>query len=177
MAPLQIRRRSSLRRLDDHRHPLAGEIEGDLVDFLVVRHRVLLVDLLELQDRAIQDVAEPRLKMAVEIGQHEDPFILVADDVAMPLQDHPVQGERAGLVGAEHVHGAEVLDRVQPLDDHFLPRHADGAAGEADRDDHRQHLGREAHGHGQGEEESASFQSPFVSPLMRNTSGTITAMK
>ena len=46
----------------------------------------------------------------------------------MPLQDHAVQRERAGLVGAEHVHRAEVLDRVQPLDDHLLPRHGDGAA-------------------------------------------------
>ena len=95
----------------------------------------------------------------------------------MPLQDHAVQGERAGLVGAEHVHGAEVLDRVQPLDDHFLPRHADRAAGEADRDDHRQHFGRQAHGHGQGEEERLLPIALSSSPLMRNTRGTITDMK
>ena len=59
----------------------------------------------------------------------------------------------------------------------FLPRHGDGALGEADGDDHRQHFRRQADGHGQGEEERLAFQSCLVSPLIRNTSGTMTAMK
>ena len=35
--------------------------------------------------------------------------------------DHAL-GERAGLVGAQHVHAAEVLDRVQVTDEHAVPR-------------------------------------------------------
>ena len=88
-----------------------------------------------------------------------------------------VHRERAGLVGAEHVHRAEVLDGVEPLDDDLLLRHRQRALGEADRDDHRQHFRRQADGHGQREEEAPRFQLCLVRPLMRNTSGTITAMK
>jgi hypothetical protein len=36
----------------------------------------------------------------------------------------------------------------------FFLRHGDGALRQADRDDHRQHLRREANGHGDGEKES-----------------------
>ncbi len=55
----------------------------------------------------------------------------------------------------KHVHAAEILDGVEPLDDHLLAAHGERALGEADGDDHGQHLGREAHGHGQREEEGA----------------------
>ena len=42
---------------------------------------------------------------------------------------------------------------LQPLDDDLLARHGDGALGQADGHDHRQHFRSQAHGHGHGEEE------------------------
>ena len=88
----------------------------------------------------------------------------------MALQDDPVLRQRAGLVGAEDVHGPEVLDRIEALDDHLLARHRQGALGQVDRHDHRQHLGRQPDRDGHGER-NASIQSPLVRPLMRKTSG------
>ena len=73
----------------------------------------------------------------------------------MPLQHDAVLGQRAGLVGAQHIHAAEVLDGIEPLDDHLLAAHRQRALGQADRDDHRQHLRRQAHRHGHREEEGA----------------------
>jgi len=36
----------------------------------------------------------------------------------VPVEHHVAARERAGLVAAEDVHAAEVLDRLQMLDDH-----------------------------------------------------------
>ena len=41
---------------------------------------------------------------------------------------------------------------MQMLDDHFASGHGDGPLGEVYRDDHRQHLGRDAHGNGRGKQ-------------------------
>ena len=53
--------------------------------------------------------------------------------------------ERAGLVGAERVHGAEVVDRRQPLGNDAEASKPQRTACQRDGDDHRQQLGREAH--------------------------------
>ena len=50
-------------------------------------------------------------------------------------------GQRAGLVAAQHVHGAQVLDRRQALDDHLALRHALSTLAQRDGHDHRQELG------------------------------------
>ena len=71
----------------------------------------------------------------------------------MPLENDAVLGKRAGLVGAQHVHGTEVLDRVQPLHDHPLARHRDRALGEVRGHDHRQHFGRQPDGDREGEQQ------------------------
>jgi hypothetical protein len=44
------------------------------------------------------------------------------------------------------------LDSVEPLDDYLPSTHRQRALGEADRHDHRQHLGCQAHGHSYREE-------------------------
>ena len=54
------------------------------------------------------------------------------------------RGQRAGLVGAQDRHGAEIVDRGQALDDHLARRHAQRAARQGDGGDHRQQLGRQA---------------------------------
>ena len=58
-------------------------------------------------------------------------------------------GERAGLVGAEDVHGAEIVDRGKALHDHAARREPPRAIGERHGDHHRQKLGREANGKGE----------------------------
>ena len=133
----------------DDRHDPAREVERDLVDLADAGGGYRLVR----QDGLVEQVLEPGLVVRVVVGVFQYALVLLADHVAVLLQDDAVLGERAGLVRAEHVHGAEVLDRVEALDDHLLPRHRDRADGERPRDDHRQHLGGEAHGDGEREEE------------------------
>ena len=105
------------------------------------------------QHRAVQHVLQAGLEVAVQVRQREHAVVLLQHHVAVPLQDHVVHRQRAGLVGAQHVHRAEVLDGVDPLDDHLLAAHGHRALRQADRHDHRQHLGRQPHGHREREEE------------------------
>ena len=104
------------------------------------------------QHRAVEDVFQAGLEMADEIGVAQHFVAFVFEDVAMEFQDDVVNRQRAGLVGAEHVHRAEVLDGIEPLDDDFFLGHRQRALGQADGNDHRQHFRREADGHGEREE-------------------------
>ena len=72
--------------------------------------------------------------------------VLGAVDVEVALEHDAVLGEGAGLVAAEHVHGAEVLDRRQLLDDHLPAGERARALGEARGHDDGKHLGRDADG-------------------------------
>ena len=65
-------------------------------------------------------------------------------------------GERAGLVGAQDVHGAKVVDRGQALHDHAARCQPPRPMGQRHRDDHRQQLGRETDGKGQREQSDSS---------------------
>ena len=62
----------------------------------------------------------------------------------MFLEHDFIEGQRAGFIGAKNVHRPEVLNGVQALDDDFLFRHGNRALGEIDRDNHGQHLRRQA---------------------------------
>lgn len=55
----------------------------------------------------------------------------------------PEQLKRAGLVGADYVHAAEVLDRVQAADDDSFARHRAGSRGERHADSGGQELRRQ----------------------------------
>ena len=101
------------------------------------------MNLLMLEDGPIQDVFEPGLKVAIEERQLQDPLVFLQRHIAVLFEDDAVHGQRAGLVGAQHVHRAEVLDRVEALDDHLLARHQHRALGQAHAHDHRKHLRRE----------------------------------
>ena len=72
--------------------------------------------------------------------------------------DIPI-GQRAGLIAAEDLHAAEILDGGQLLDDHLLLRHTFGSLCQRDGDDHRQQFGGQAHRQRDGEEEG--LQQPF----------------
>ena len=65
----------------------------------------------------------------------------------MTLQDDAVLRQRAGFVGAQHIHRAKILNRIEALRDDLSARHRDRTLGEVDRHDHGQHFGCEANGH------------------------------
>ena len=108
-----------LRRLDHHGHQAPGEVERDFIDFPPVLERETVVQPM-LEHGAIEHVLEARLEVAVQIGEREHTFVSVAGDIAVALEEDVVLCEGAGLVGAEDVHRAEVLDGVEPLDDDAL---------------------------------------------------------
>jgi hypothetical protein len=101
------------------------------------------VDPLMPQDRIVHRAPQTRLERAVQRGQPDHSLVLSTAHVDVERQADLTFRERPRLVAAEDVHAAEVLDGGEPLDDDLLPRHADGAGGERDGDDHGQELGRQ----------------------------------
>ena len=79
--------------------------------------------------------------------------ILVAVGVEVALEHDAVLGEGAGLVAAQHVHGAEVLDRRQFLDDDLAAGEVLGSLRQTRGHDDGKHLRRDAHGHARGEQQ------------------------
>ena len=121
-----------------------------------LRHGIDLVGALRegaLDDRVIDEVLHAGREVAVEEGIAKDAGVLAAVDVEVALEHDAVLGEGAGLVGAEDVDGTEVLDRVETLDDDAGAAEVDGTLAEAGGDEHGQHLGREADGDGEREEQ------------------------
>ncbi len=64
--------------------------------------------------------------------------IVLAVGIEAPGQRDLGRGQRARLVGAQDGHGAEVVDRGEALDDHLAAGHAQCAARQRHRGDHRQ---------------------------------------
>ena len=79
--------------------------------------------------------------------------ILAPVSIDKLFQHNVVAGQCPGLIGAKNVHRPEILDGVEVLDNGVSPTATEMA------------------------KIKASNQSPFVTPLMRNTRGTITSMK
>ena len=67
----------------------------------------------------------------------------------MILQHDFILGQRAGFIGAQNVHRAEVLNGIQMFDDHFLLGQFHRAACQRRSDNHRQHFRRQAYGDGE----------------------------
>src|SRR5208337_692138 len=139
--------------VNDDGHHFATEVEGNLVYLDIVRSRQLLMQFLILQNRAVENVFEPGLEMAIEKCQFQYAVVVFQFDVAMLLQNNAIHRQRSGFVCAKHIHRTEVLDRVEPLDNHFLARHQKRALGQAYTHNHWKHLGRESYGYGQREQE------------------------
>jgi hypothetical protein len=94
--------------------------------------RVLLdrrfpVEVSAVQNRPVEQVLETRLEVADQVPRQEHVLGFAPSNVAMPHEDDTVLGERPRLVGAQHVHGSEVLDGVKPLDDYLLAAHGERA--------------------------------------------------
>jgi len=58
--------------------------------------------------------------VAVEEGELQYTEASLPNDITVLFKEDAVHRQSAGLVGAQDVHRAEVLDRVEPLDDHLL---------------------------------------------------------
>jgi len=135
--------------LDQHRHAPALEVERHLVDLGPGADIGVLVRQDGLVHRALQAAFEE----TVEVGQLQHVRAVATLGVDVALQPDARLGQGARLVGAQHVHGAHVLDGRQALDDHLGARHAQRPARQRDRHHHRQQLGRQAHGQRHGEHE------------------------
>ena len=130
--------------------------KGSLIQLLILGDQRLLVEVGAIENRPVEQVLETRLEVADQVAIQKYFLGFPPGHVAMPLEDDAVLGERAGLVGAQNVHAAEVLNRVEPLDDHLSAAHRQRALGKADGNDHGQHLGSETHRHRHREEKCAS---------------------
>jgi hypothetical protein len=105
------------------------------------------------KDRLVHRALESGLVGAVERGQPDHRLVALAPQVDVPVHRDLTHRQGPGLVAAEDVHAAEVLDGRELLDDDLLLRHADRPARQGDRDDHGQELGRQPDREGDGEQE------------------------
>ena len=139
--------------LNNNRHSPSVKVKGNFVNFLPF----LLdfsVGLVMLQNCFVHQVFEPRLKIAVDVAEFQHSVTGIAARVNILFQDDFALGDGAGLIGAEHIHRAKILDRIQALDDYLLFGHGYGPLREICRDNHRQHLGGHPHRDRDREEES-----------------------
>ncbi len=136
----------------DDRQALPQEVVRDLVDLGVAGGRKPRV-LPRRDDRGVDRVVDSRLEGGVQERELADGRRRDALRIGRVLEDDRPLGQRAGLVGAQHVHAAEVLDRVEPTDDDALPAHGARAGRERHADDRGQEFGREPDGERDREEE------------------------
>ena len=81
------------------------------------------------------------------------PCIVLTVHIQVVFQHHLVLGQRTGLVGAENVDSAKILNGVKIFDDGLLFAHGNSALSKASGHDHGQHLRSQAHGDRDAEEE------------------------
>mmetsp|Transcript_53707 Transcript_53707/g.112072 ORF Transcript_53707/g.112072 Transcript_53707/m.112072 type:complete len:258 (+) Transcript_53707:301-1074(+) len=103
---------------------------------VTLRIRILIIGLGQLQSRLehhrVQRVTWRLLPLSRECClKHDRVFCLIGTEGrTVILYDHLVEGERARLVRAEHVHPRHRLDRRQPRHDRPVPGEDAGAGGE-----------------------------------------------
>src|ERR1019366_6161087 len=137
-----------------HRHAPADEVERYLVYLVILLVRPsVLPHFLMFEDRFVEQVLQPGMVEAVEVAILQDLVTGITVHVEMLFEDDLALGERAGLVGAQDIHRAEVLDGVEAFHDDFLAGHGQGALGQVDGHDHGQHLGGQPDGYGHGKQE------------------------
>ena len=142
--------------LHHYRHTAALEVERYLVHLLVRTAQRLQSQLLHVRENGtVHEVIQSCLEVAIEVSVAQNAVCLVlrAIHVHVSLQHDVVLRQRARLVGAENIHRAEVLNGVKVLHDSLLARHGKRTLREVRRHDHRQHLRRQTHSHGYGEDE------------------------
>jgi hypothetical protein len=139
---------SLLSNSHEHAQPTALKVVWDLSESRGLRRGYVLSG----QDGGIDGIREASVVQGVEVPGLEHVCAGLAVKAKGGRQAHCTLGQCARLVGAQHVHAAEVLDRAQPFDDHLRVSHLASAERQADAHDRRQELGREAHGESNGEQ-------------------------
>ena len=84
---------------------------------------------------------EAQRSRSARLGARRVELDLASAAVQTATGSHPVLGQRAGLVGADHVGRAERLHRAQPLDERAAARERAHGDGERERDHRQQPLG------------------------------------
>src|ERR1035437_4514347 len=128
------------------------------------------------EDRLVEQVLQAGMVVAIQVAILEHLFAGIAVRVQVLFEYNLALSKRPCLVGAQHVHRPEVLDSIQPFDDHSLPPNARAPL---------ERLTVTIMGSISGVSPTAtaianriaSNQSCLLSPLIRKTAGTITAMK
>jgi hypothetical protein len=139
--------------LGDHdAQPLAHEVVRDLVE-LPRRLEARPAALGREGDRLVERAREARLQARVEPRRAHHCVRGRAARIRRRVEVEDAPREGRGLVGAEHVHAAEVFDRVQTPHDHAVGRHVARPLGERHLDDRGQELRRDPDGEGEGEEQ------------------------
>ena len=134
--------------LDQHRDTPPLEIERHFVDLLPARH----VERMGGQNRLVERALHAAFELAVDIGIGDRRARLSAPRPSIARTSLMRGfGQRAGLVGAQHVHGAEIVDGRKALHDHLSLGQLHRRPGKRDRHDHRQQLRRQPDGERQRE--------------------------
>lgn len=113
-------------------------------------------------DGGVDRVPETALVISVQVGEEGDSVAGPPVDAQSRVQAHHALGEGPGLIDAEDIHGADVLDGRQAFDDHFFAGHPARPLRQVDVDDRRQELPGQAHGQGQGEQERLQHRAVEV---------------
>src|SRR5258706_15909757 len=100
----------------------ADEIIGDFVYLLLVANVNAGFFSVRI-DRFIQWIAQSGLIMGIEIGVTQNSYRCLSLNIHCAIESDNTFGERASLVGAEHIHAAKILNGVQASHDHAALRH------------------------------------------------------
>ena len=119
--------------LDQDRNAAPLEIEWHLVNFAPGRH----VERPGRDNRFIERTLHPALKSAVDAGLGIGTLARRAVPIDGTNKLDRSLGQRARLVGAQHVHRTQIVDGRKAFDDHPVLRQLQGGAGERHRDNHR----------------------------------------
>ncbi len=147
--------------LHQHRQAAAIEIERNVVDASIGA----VVRLPDGEQRIVEIAARAAGKPAVEASQLRGARAVGAVDAKTASVNDPAFRQRSGLVGAQHLHGAEVMDSRESLDHDPARGHPHGAARQGDGHDHRQKFRRESDG--QRHREQKTLQRQAVAQQLR----------
>ena len=68
----------------------------------------------------VKQIFESGLVVAIQVGVLQHFFVFVTVEVQVLDENDAVLRQGAGLIGAQNIDGAKILNGVKPLDDHFL---------------------------------------------------------
>ena len=139
---------------DHNTHAAALKVKRDLVDFLVLNAQQVSGQLIvgSLDNCVVNKVAKAGLEVAVQIRVAEHARILFTQNVEVTLKHNLVCGDGTSLVGAQDVHGTQVLDCGRILNNNVLLGHLRSTARKASSHNNRQHLRGNTYSNGNAEE-------------------------